>query len=537
MLNGILKPREHRVRRDSRFSSYDEGVPEVTQTRFLLTAADVKRVDAAAVDAGLPLEVLMENAGRAVADAIRRDHPQPCRVLVVCGKGMNGGDGFVAARHLAAWGFDVRVLALPGSGSSGVSAVMRQTLATPKVKIQDVTLENLDQIVWDANIVVDAMFGIGFRAPMGVLEAGLIRSLNAQRIARGFTVWAVDVPSGLTDALEPAGEVVQADVTVALAGFKPALVFAPTCAFAGRLELGDVGIPAWITAQHATAEIAEERVLQGLLPKRARNAHKGDAGRVFVLGGCEPYPGAPALTALGAFRAGAGLVTVVSTPTAGLHAPTEATRRTIAAWKTANLAFLMHEKFDVVAAGMGMGAVEPDLLEMLCNLECPVLLDADALQPTLEPFTRARFDRGLQTVLTPHPGEAARLLETNTNVITRDPLEAARALAERYRAVIVLKGGPSVVSHLEPVESRARLWVNTTGNPGMATGGTGDVLAGVIAALIGQGVGVINATRLGVYLHGLAGDLAAREFGYGLMASDLAARVPLAWRRLERTEE
>jgi NAD(P)H-hydrate epimerase len=513
----------------------------VTQTRFLLTAADVKRVDAAAMAAGLPLEVLMENAGRAVADAIRREHPQPCRAVVVCGKGMNGGDGFVVARHLAGWGFDVRVVALPGAGlaragSSGVSALMRQALAAWKVAVQDVVPENLNQIAWDVDVVVDAIFGIGFHAPMGELEAQLIRELNAQRAARGFTVWCVDVPSGLTDALEPADDVVQADHTVALTGFKPALMFAPTLECAGKLQLGDVGIPAWITAQHASAEVAEEHVLRTALPERTRNAHKGDAGRVFVLGGCEPYPGAPALTALGAFRAGAGLVTVVSTPTAGLHAPTEATRRTIAAWTRENLVFLTHEKFDVIAAGMGMGAAEPDLLEMLCQLECPVLLDADALQPTLTPFTLARSDRGLQTVLTPHPGEAARMLETNTNAITRDPLEAARALAMRYRAVIVLKGGPSIVSHLEPVQDgkiKTCLWVNTTGNSGMATGGTGDVLAGVIAALIGQGVAVVNAVRLGVYLHGLAGDLAAREFGYGLMASDVALHVPQAWRRLE----
>jgi NAD(P)H-hydrate epimerase len=516
--------------------------PGVPAKRFVLRAGDVKKIDAAAVQAGIPLEILMENAGRAVADAIRREHPRPCRVLVACGKGNNGGDGFVIARHLAASGYGVRVLALPGAGSSEPSGAMRRACDAWSVPITDLETElpRLEREPWPFEIVVDAIYGVGFRAPLGNPEARFLRRLR--QVRANLKVWAVDVPTGFTDTLEPQAEIAGADFTVALTGLKPSLVFNPAADLAGRVELADVGIPWRIVAAHATTELAEP--IQLSPPRRRRNAHKGDAGRVFVLGGLESYPGAPALAALGAFRAGAGLVTVVAPEGAGLDAPVEATRHTITAWTAANLEFLASEKFDVVAAGMGMGAIQTDVLETLCRLKWPILLDADALQPALEPILRARWERHEQpvpdVVLTPHPGEAARLLGLETADITRDPLEAAQSLAECFRAVVVLKGGPSIVAHLERspemLEPQARLWVNTTGNPGMATGGTGDVLSGVIAALIGQRMSTLEAVRLGVYLHGRAGDLAALGKGYGLIASDVAERIPQAWLELERTQ-
>jgi ADP-dependent NAD(P)H-hydrate dehydratase / NAD(P)H-hydrate epimerase len=225
-----------------------------------------------------------------------------------------------------------------------------------------------------------------------------------------------------------------------------------------------------------------------------------------------------------------------------VHAPTEATRHTIPAWTRDELSFLHAAQFDVVAAGMGMGEVQDDLLETLCLLEKPMVLDADALQRDLEPFLKARWKggRGPDVVLTPHPGEAARLLGVETADITRDPISAARNICERYYAYVVLKGGPSIVAHPEiedeTWEPKAHLWVNTTGNPGMATGGTGDVLSGVIAALIGQRMNTLEAVHLGVYLHGRAGDLAALTKGYGLMASDVAERIPAAWLELEQSQ-
>ncbi len=505
-------------------------------TRYLVRSGDVKKMDAEAVAAGIPIQVLMENAGRSVAEAIRLEHPSPCAVLVACGKGNNGGDGFALARWLKNWGYNVTVLAFPGAGANEPLDAMRRVWS---ITIEDLSPERLDWYEnhrWPFEIVVDAIYGTGFRPPLRDLEARFLKRLREVRPM--LKVWAVDVPTGFTDALEPEVQVAGADFTVALTGLKPSLVFQPAAERAGRIEVAEVGIPRSILVKHATAELANSSLL--VPPKRHANAHKGTAGRVFVLGGLESYPGAPALAALGAFRAGAGLVTVVAPEGAGLHAPTEATRHTIPAWTRDEILFLHAAQFDVVAAGMGMGQVQDDLLEILCLLEKPMVLDADALQPALEPFLNARWKRDrIPVVLTPHPGEAARLLGLRTAAITHDPLEAARKLSERYCAFVVLKGGPSVVASpdqdAETGEPEARLWVNTTGNPGMATGGTGDVLSGVIAALIGQRMNTLEAVRLGVYLHGRAGDLAALTKGYGLIASDVAERIPEAWLELEKS--
>jgi ADP-dependent NAD(P)H-hydrate dehydratase / NAD(P)H-hydrate epimerase len=508
---------------------------------FLMTAADVKRADAAAVQAGIPLEVLMEAAGRAVANAIRLEHPKPCPVLVVCGKGNNGGDGFVIARWLLTWDYLVTVAALPGAGAGGTAQTMRRALLAwmPEQAILEITDDPivLDELLKQPfDLVVDAIFGSGFRAPLGDLESHLIERLNTARQARGWKVWAVDVPSGiLADACEPPELVLQADHTVALSGMKAAHLFAPANLFSGRIKLAHVGIPPWIMLEHSSGELANAHSL--ILPTRIQNAHKGTAGRVIIAGGLPRYPGAPALAAHGAFRVGAGLVTVVAPPEAGTRAPVESTRIEIESWTRKELEFLCEERCDALAAGMGMGKVESELLELLCELQCPLVLDADALQTRLEPFLKRRWERlGKDipdVILTPHPGEAARLLKVETSAITKNPLEAARALAQRYCAVVVLKGGPTVIAQ-PSVDARVRVWVNNTGNPGMASGGMGDVLGGVIAGLLAQGLDAMQAARTGVYLHGRAGDLAALEFGYGLSASDVAENIPSAWLEVTR---
>ena len=509
--------------------------------QFLMTAANIKQADAAAIQAGIPLELLMETAGRAVAAAIRLEHPKPCPVLVVCGKGNNGGDGFVIARWLLSWDYAVTVMALPGAGLNGAAGTMRQALLAwmPEQTILEITDDAtaLDQLLGQPfDLVVDAMFGSGFRAPLADLESRLIGRLNLARRARGWKVWAVDVPSGMpADACEPPGLVLQADYTVALSGMKAAHLFAPAKQFSGRIELAHVGIPAWIMLEHFSGELAAARSL--VLPERTQNAHKGTAGYVIVAGGLPRYPGAPALAAHGAFRAGAGLVRVVAPHGAGIRAPIESTRTEVKTWTKSELEFLREARCDALVAGMGMGTVEPDLLGFLCELQCPIVLDADALQPCLEPFLRIRSGRLGQTIpdviLTPHPGEAARLLEVTTAVIIKNPLEAVRALAQRYRAVVVLKGGPTVIAQ-PSIDTLVRVWVNTTGNPGMASGGMGDVLGGVIAGLLAQGLDAMQAARTGVYLHGLAGDLAAFEFGYGLSATDVAENIPKAWLEVTR---
>ncbi len=490
---------------------------------YLYRAANIKTLDSSAVRAGIALELLMDAAGRAVAEVIKREYPVGTRVAIICGKGMNGGDGLSCARWLLAWGYAVRVLAHPEAGQTAPSSLMGQALAAFGAQ-----LEPLDANL-ESDVIVDALLGVSFQAPLRELEADVIERINSS----GLPIIAVDLPSGLmADSSEAPTLAVKASRTVALSGLKPCLTFGATRDWAGVIEFGEIGIPPALAFEHATAQMLTAAYIALHIPQRSRDAHKGTAGRVLIIGGHPNFPGAPALSALGAFRTGSGLVTIATIPGAAMQAPVETTRLEIPTWNAAHLEPLQHVKTDVIAAGMGMGVNDPALLEALCQLNAPLLLDADALQPNLEPWLRQRATRGLSTadlntVLTPHPGEAARLLECSTDDITKDMLESARRLSERYEAVIVLKGSPSVIA------ARGRLTqVNTTGNPGMAVGGAGDVLAGIIASLIGQGLEAWHAARVGVYLHGLAGDIAARAHGIGLISSEIANSVPEAMRQV-----
>lgn len=485
-------------------------------------ASDVKRLDAAAIAGGVPLEWLMDASGRGVAEVIRREHDN-ASVLVLCGKGMNGGDGLACARWLAASGTRVRVLLHPDGAKDVPSSRMRSALEGYGVEIGELNATNISSS--SADIAVDALLGISFNAPLRDFERAVIEQVNVLRETRSWRVYAIDMPSGLeADSSLLPGVCVQADVTVALEGLKPALLFSPAREIAGRIEIARIGVPLALSFEHSSAQTAEPCAMRVLLPVRPRAAHKGTAGRVLILGGTPSYAGAPALAALAALKTGAGLVAVISLPGAGSAAPVESTRLEVSAWEARQLEFLLAEKANAMAAGMGLGKVTDDVLELLTRVPFALLLDADALRPALEGWLR---QRQLETVLTPHPGEAARLLGISTALVTADPIKMAGVLAETFNAVIVLKGSPTVVA-----ARGRRAFVNTTGNPGMASGGTGDALSGVIAALMGQRLGAWDAARLGVYLHGLAGDTVARLKGYGLMAHELADAVPGAWLEL-----
>jgi ADP-dependent NAD(P)H-hydrate dehydratase / NAD(P)H-hydrate epimerase len=491
---------------------------------FMLSTENVKATDAAAIKAGIPLEVLVEAAGRAVADAIKLEHPNGARVVVVCGKGLNGADGFACARWLCLYGFEVKILHVPLENASEIVKTFARATSSfcPMFAIQD-HLQSLE----GAEIIVDALLGVGFSPPLRKFEQQIVQKINLSRAK----VWAVDLPSGM-DANVPqvaSQDMVHADHTVTFTGFKPALLFNPTREMAGQIELVNPGIPT-VLIEH-NGEVAEKSKLKGLaktITARATDAHKGTSGRVFILGGLTQYPGAPALAARAAFRAGAGLVTVVAPDQAGRQAPVEATRHTITNWNSSELGFLRLERTNALAFGMGVGEITPDLLELLLSLETPMVLDADALQPWLIPMLHNLPESHPGAIITPHPGEAARMLETTTPEILKNPLEAAKKLARQTRAVVVLKGGPSVVAG-------TGLWVNSSGNPGMATGGMGDVLSGVLAALIAQAppaTTLEQIAQLGVYIHGLAGDLAASNKDLGLLASEVADFIPVALKHL-----
>lgn len=499
----------------------------------------------AAEEFGIPTLLLMEAAGRAVAGAARRlaAGPSP-RVVVVAGKGNNGGDALVAARylHAARWRVTVLLVARDAevSGDAALNLQAARRVGVETVTLDSTALPGLKALLASADLVIDGLFGTGFRGPVVGLTAKTIEAINAS----GRPVLAIDIPSGVqgsTGAVE--GPAVQATATVTMGLPKTGLLLPPGAERAGRIWVADVGHPRRLLDDSAVPTMLVTRALvDGAVPRRRLDAHKGDAGRVLVVAGSVGHSGAAVLAAWGALRGGAGLVTV-GVPAAiyglvgasvieGMPHPLPDADGGLdpqAAERVLELA----RAADVVACGPGLGqapGVHEVVRRLLVEADRPVVLDADGLNVFARwaevPRPRAPL------VLTPHPGEMARLLRGRTDEIQRHRLAAAQSAAARFAAVVVLKGARTVVASPE-----GRTYVVPTGNPAMAAGGMGDVLTGIIAALIGQGMAPLDAAWAGAYVHGLAGDRVAAARGpAGLLAREVADEVPLALAAVRRGE-
>ncbi|WP_161882396.1 NAD(P)H-hydrate dehydratase [Deinococcus alpinitundrae] len=470
----------------------------------VLLPGGVKVIDARLERAGL-LNVAMETAGRAVADHLQARFPAG-RVLLLSGSGANGGDAWVAARHLLALGREVSVLAQPPKHP--LSKLNKKRLSAFGTASQALTVSSLRRALGNADVVVDGLLGTGFTPPLRTELAELIGLLNES----GLPVLSIDLPSGLDAASAELPEVVvKAAHTLTFGGLKPALIYGPATHTAGQVTVAGLRLPPVWTEQEAVALRPTDAEIAALLPRRSADAHKGTAGRVWVLGGHPGTLGAPALAGLGALRTGAGLVTIYSGADVPLITPELMTRRV----EFSNLE--SEPKPDAVAVGMGLGPQATGVALMVLGWGLPTVVDADALQPELMGAGHP------QIIWTPHPGEAARLLGTETTEITRDPLSAARAMQEKFGGVVVLKGGPSTVA------TEDGLFVARGGHPGMASAGMGDTLSGVLAALLGQGLSAPDAALAGVRLHSKAGELAGQQHGYGLTATDVSGELGRAW--------
>ena len=517
----------------------------------VLRADEMREADRRTIEeVGLPGVVLMENAGAAVARVALDRYPKVLRPLVVCGKGNNGGDGYVAARHLLDRDPEV-VLLGPRGYVRGDAALHLKAYEASGGRLTEVTDEaafvRLRERVGTPSLIIDAVFGTGLRDRPTGLPALAIEQMAAWALA-GLPVVAVDIPSGLhADSGACDGPSVIASVTVALGCPKPAHVLAPACDRVGELVVADIGIPARVLGEVAPQLFLIEGADVGrCFPARAPGAHKGNLGHVLVIAGSSGKTGAAILVASGALRAGAGLVTV-ATPAAVL--PLVAGGRPelmtepladglggVLSAQALKRALTLARERDVVVLGPGLGA-DAGTREFVKTFvpQCPVplVVDADGLNAlsaagtTTGPLELVR--RSHPTVVTPHPGEMARLASLDTVVVQRRRLETARDFADASGAVVVLKGQRTVVA-----ERGGRAAVNPTGNPGMATGGSGDVLAGVIGALLCRYDAWTSATA-GVYLHGLCGDRVKARCGEsGMLASDLADALPEAVRWLTR---
>ncbi|GAA5335553.1 NAD(P)H-hydrate dehydratase [Thermus hydrothermalis] len=470
----------------------------------LFTPEAMREADGKAAEMGYPTLLLMEWAGMKAA-LVYRELFGDAPAVVLAGKGNNGGDGLALARHLHLGGVPVRVHAASGQG--GDALLMRQAL-----EALGLPLLPLEEASWGAGeVLVDALFGTGLKGPLEGFYAGLVERVNASSLP----VLALDLPSGL-----PFTPHVRATATLAFAALKtPHLLHREAC---GKLFLAEIGLPKALLEREDLPEVATPQALKPLLPRRPLTAHKGSVGRVGVLGGYRGdtlrYAGAPILAALGAYRMGAGLVHL-AVPEGTPLEPLEAVFHPVPA------PALPPMRVEALAVGMGGGPWGKAWALEALKAGLPTVLDADALHPEVVALYR---QAGVKAVLTPHAGEAGRLLGLPPEEVTQDPLAAARALAEATGLTVVLKGNPTVVAEGK------RLSVNPTGNPALATGGTGDVLSGAIAALMAAGLAPFDAARLAVYLHGLAGDLLAEERGVGLLAREVAEALPRARRALEK---
>ena len=514
----------------------------------VLTGDEMRRVDERAIrERGISGATLMENAGRGAADAVlawlaaARPPARGRRVAIVCGKGGNGGDGFVVARHLKRRGVrcDV-VLTAPPPEIRGDAAIKLRELQ--KAGGRPVTITDPGQLaplLSRADLIVDALLGTGTRGAPDGRVAATIEAVNAA----GRPVFALDIPSGVpADGGAPPRVAIHAAATATFAGLKRALVLPGTRAYAGRVSVIDIGIPASDVARGITTHLAEPADVARHFPPRARDAHKGTYGHLLVVAGSLGKTGAAALAADAALRAGAGLVTVATAASqqpvvAGLvveamtAAVAEGTPGFIGADAFPALVDLAGGR-DALAIGPGLGleaATQETARRLVSETPCPMVVDADALTALVGQLDRLHKARAPRC-LTPHPGELARLLGTTTAEVQRDRIAAARDVATTAHVHLVLKGAVSVVA-----TPHGMVTLIPTGNPGMASGGTGDVLTGVVGAFLARGLAPGDALVSAVYLHGLAGDVAAERVGEeSLIARDVIAALPEAFARLTR---
>ena len=494
----------------------------------LYTAEEMSRADTKAQDLGLPGGVLMERAGVAMA-RIALERYSPGRSLVVCGGGNNGGDGFVIARELHRSGVDVAVLATKGEYEGDPATNLE---ALRNLDVQFIVREDLDAELRAADLVVDALLGTGFSGEVREKEAAIIEQMNSAQAP----AFAVDVPSGVDGATgEVQGVAVSADLTVCAHAGKVGCVISPGREHAGEVVAVDIGIPSEADVNPSLVW-TEAASLRGKVPRTAEPAHKYSAGALLVVAGSRGMTGAPVMVVRGAQRVGCGIVFLA---TSGGAAPavdlalTEALVYGVAEDEEGYmgsgaleeiLEYAGRASALVMGPGTGTGDDGRRLVEgILREVRLPVLLDADAI--TNLAGTDVLAKRESPTVVTPHAGELGRLLGSGAKAVSARRLDSARDAAELHRCCVLLKGTDTLVVEGE------RVAVNTTGNVALATAGTGDVLAGVIGALLSRGMDPYEAARAGAWAHGRAAELWLEETGWpaeSFVATDLLQFLPPA---------
>jgi ADP-dependent NAD(P)H-hydrate dehydratase / NAD(P)H-hydrate epimerase len=491
----------------------------------IVSTAEMQALERAAAAAGLSESVLMENAGRQLAEVASQHTSPGDRVVVFCGSGNNGGDGYVAARHLLLRGSVVEAIAVapPKTPDSIRNARAFRYVGGSVKSLVGQTLSSAD------------VFGTGLRAaPRGTHARGIAK-INALREA-GATVIAADVPSGVNaDSAEVFSGAVVANVTVVFQHFKAAHCTHPALSHAGTLVCVDLGIADEKVTSSTKLFLLDEGTIREKLVRRAADSHKGSYGHVLVLGGRRNKTGAAALSAIAALRSGAGLVTVATESQAVdsvlAHAP-EVMGFEIEANSISRSiqSALQNKSAIVIGPGLGTDSFAQEVIYVtLSKTRVPCVLDADALN-VLSTTKSLKALLRKHHVLTPHPGEMARLTGSSTRSVQAARIATAREFSQKLAVTVVLKGAQTLIAAAD-----GTVYVNPTGNAGMATAGSGDVLAGVVGALLAQGQPNIWAGAVGAFAHGLAADLMVQRTGHmGLIASDIVRGLPQVWTRWNR---
>lgn len=512
----------------------------------IVSADEMRAIDRATSERfGVPSLTLMESAGSAVADFVVENYADARHIVVWCGKGNNGGDGFVAARCLHERGRKVRVILLASPNDlRGDAAVVFGQLPEIVLSVQSHKELKSDstQISVQGDLYVDALLGTGFKPPVGGLYAEAIAIMNAGKVP----VVAVDIPSGAdADATESQpGTIARADAIVTFTAPRPAHVFGALTG--GATVVAHIGSPLEAIVSSLNLNVITAPDLSTLVASRQAESNKGSYGHVLVVGGSLGKAGAAAMAGIAALRAGTGLSTVATPKSvlgtvAGFHPElmteplAETDSGTISASTLDRVTELARGK-TVVAIGPGISR-EPQtstlVRSLIAKLQVPIVLDADGLN-AFEGVTSELNGKGRTLVITPHPGEMARLSGLTIADVQKDRLGVARKFACERELIVVLKGHRTLV-----VQPDGEAWVNTTGNPGMATGGTGDILTGMVAGMIAQNPrDAFRAVLAAVHLHGLAGDVAREKLGeHSLVATDLLRGLPRAFRRTREMAE
>ncbi|MDH3646167.1 MAG: NAD(P)H-hydrate dehydratase [Gammaproteobacteria bacterium] len=472
-------------------------------------AAQVRELDRLAIEElGIPGYTLMYRAGEAAFRVLRRRWPRSRSLLVLCGAGNNAGDGYVLARVARSKGMNVTVAALVDPAKlSGDAQIAWETYQAAGGSVTEWQPEMLEQ----ADVVVDAILGTGLARTLADKPRELVEAVNAS----GADVLALDIPTGLhADTGRVMGAAIIADMTITFVGLKLGLYSGDALNHVGKIVFDDLGIPLQLTERmHCAGRRLSESHVHETLPPRPRTTHKGQNGHVLIIGGNVGMGGAVILAGSAALRSGAGRVSIA---TRGEHvAATISARPELmcrGVEKPADLTALL-EAVDIVAIGPGLGTDvwAQQLLDAVLRTDKPKILDADALN-----LLAAHPVKRNDWLLTPHPGEAARLIGVKTSEIQEDRFVALARVLEKYGGTAVLKGAGSLVGHVGEAA-----WICDRGNPGMATPGMGDVLTGIIAAIAAQCGDLTAAARSGVFVHAAAGDDAARRGERGLIADDV----------------